>query len=70
MRDLLRRLFAILDRQESPVSRGMNLLRKNLMPAQLRQHDSCHYFDVIGGKANADSSPMPGPLQRGRCMSV
>jgi hypothetical protein len=28
MRDLLRRLFAILDCQESPVSRGMNLLRK------------------------------------------
>jgi hypothetical protein len=44
---LLRAFFAILD-YESPSERGLKLLRANLTPAQLEQHDQFRYFDVIG----------------------
>ena len=30
--------------------RSMQLLRANLTPCQLRQFETCNYFDVVGGK--------------------
>src|SRR5215207_4913416 len=46
----VRAFRAAFGRYESAGQRGMRLLRSNLTPTQLHQHDTYRYFDVVGGE--------------------